>query len=160
MQDGSRFSRELGRWFVPLSASFEEQVTEQDIAIGGEVFQHTARRGMREEFGVEIDPARVHLISVLLQMDNLNLGTVVLVETAETLEEIRRAWSGPRQPSHAWEAEAIDGDGIDWATLSSLAQSGHWRRGQLHPTSSLRLALLARWLQDRSGANSSYGQNH
>jgi 8-oxo-dGTP pyrophosphatase MutT (NUDIX family) len=140
--------------YAPLhwSASFEEQVTDQDAAAGSAIFEETARRGLREEFGIDVNPENVRLISVILQMDNLNLAPVVFIETKETLEEIRQIWSGLPRPSHAWEAEAIDGEIVDPVKLEAFVRNNLWRQGKLHPTSSCRLAVLARWLQERAAA--------
>jgi hypothetical protein len=94
--------------YAPLhwSISFEEQITAGDLRGGDRVLHLAASRGLVEEFGVAADPARIHLLSALLEMDNLNLAAVVLIETAETLDGIRERWSGELRPTHAWEARA------------------------------------------------------
>ncbi len=139
--------------YVPLhwSASFEEQVTEQDLRGGDRVFHLAVQRGVIEEFGIHVDPSRIHVLSVLLELDNLNLAVVALVEAAQTLEQIHRSWSGDPRPSHAWEAETLDGIEADLAALDALASGAEFRLAPLHPTSRARCALLARWLRWRAG---------
>ncbi len=135
--------------YAPLhwSASFEEQVTQTDVAVGNMVFEAAAQRGMREEFGIAVDLDRIHIISSLLQIDNINVGIVSLIETTETLDEIREAWSSAPPPSHSWEALAIDSAAADPTLLRAIARTGQFPRGPLHPTSALRLVSVARWLE-------------
>jgi hypothetical protein len=141
----ARRSKKLA--YAPLhwSISFEEQVTAQDVQEGDRTFHHAALRGMTEEFGIAVDPARSHLLSALLEMDNLNLAAVVLIEAAQTLDEIRRSWSGDPPPSHAWEAQALAG--IETNAVMAVAGGAESRLEPLHPTSRLRCAMLARWLR-------------
>lgn len=136
--------------YAPLhwSASFEEQVTAEDMGEIDRVFHLAASRGMHEEFGVTVDPSRVHLVSFLLEMENLNLAAVVLFDVPETLEEIRKSWKEEPRPSHAAEAKEVDGIEADPAALEALAGGGESRLEPLHPTSRLRCALLARWLRE------------
>lgn len=140
--------------YAPLywSASFEEQITEKDVAYGDEVFHYTAQRGMQEEFGVSVPLTQIHLISTLLQMDNLNLGAVVLLEASESLAQLRKRWSSPQRPTHAWEAEEVDGEVADSVTLGQMVRESAWREGAFHPTSSLRLAMLSDWLKGRKAS--------
>jgi hypothetical protein len=137
--------------YAPLhwSVSFEEQVTEPDVRDGSRVFHRAARRGMVEEFGIDVDPSRIHLISAFLEMDNLNLAAVVLIDAKQTLEQIRQSWSGEPRPSHAWEAEALDGTDADPVALDALAGGAEFRLEPLHPTARVRCAMLARWLRWR-----------
>jgi hypothetical protein len=75
------------------------------------------------------------------------LAAVVLIEAEQTLEEIRRSWSGEPRPSHAWEAEALDGIEADPSMLDDLAGGAEHRLEPLHSTSRVRCAMLARWLR-------------
>jgi transposase len=129
------------------SISFEEQVTELDFRERDRVFHNAAHRGMLEEFGVDVEPSRTHLISALLEMSNLNLAAVVLIQALQTLDEIRRSWESDPQPTHAWEAAKIDGIEADPAVLDKAAAGEEGRMAPLHPTSRLRCAILARWLR-------------
>jgi hypothetical protein len=135
------------------SISFEEQVTETDLRERDRAFHHAAHRGMLEEFGIDIAPSRIHLISALLEMDNLNLAAVVLMQAPQTLDEIRRSWENDPPPSHAWEAQALDGIEADPTVLEKAAGGeGGWLE-PLHPTSRLRCAILARWLRSAQPVN-------
>lgn len=135
--------------YAPLhwSISFEEQITEGDLRGGDRALHLAASRGLLEEFGIAADPARIHLLSAVLEMDNLNLAAVVLIETAETLDGIRGRWSSEPRPTHAWEARALDGIEADPVRLEALARGADSSREPLHPTSRMRCALLARWLR-------------
>lgn len=90
--------------YAPLhwSASFEEQVTEQDIRGGDRVFHLAPHQGiMVEAFGIDVDPSRIYLLSVVLERDNLNLAAVVLIEAMQMMEQIRQSWPVNPRPSHA-----------------------------------------------------------
>lgn len=143
-------ARTLG--YAPLhwSVSFEEQVTEADLREPNRVFHIAAQRGLFEEFGILADLSRVHLLSALLEMENLNLAAVMLIDAVETAETIHATWAGDPRPSHFWEAEAVDGMTANVDTLDELAGGAEFPRGPLHPTSRLRAAMLARWLRTRS----------
>lgn len=135
------------------SISFEEQVTESDFRERDRAFHNAAHRGMLEEFGVDAEPSRIHLISALLEMSNLNLAAVVLIEASQTLDEIRHGWSTEPRPTHAWEADAVDGIEADPAVLDRAARGEGERLSPLHPTSRLRCAILARWLRSSSATS-------
>jgi hypothetical protein len=132
--------------YAPLhwSASFEEQVTEVDVCQGDRVFHCAAKRGMVEEFGIDVDPSRIHLISALLEMTCLNLGVEVLIDATQTFEQIRSAWSD--KPSHGWEVGILDSTEADLLTLDALAGGAEFCLEPLVPTSRIRCALAARWM--------------
>jgi hypothetical protein len=137
--------------YAPLhwSMSFEEQITARDVQAGDSMLALAAHRGVLEEFGITVDRSRIHVVSMLLELSNLNLATVVLIETAQTVDEIRQIWSGEPPPSHAGETEAIAGIAADPAVLEDLAAGAEGPFELLHPTSRLRCAILARWLRLR-----------
>jgi TIR domain len=135
------------------SISFEEQVTELDFRERDRAFHNAAHRGMLEEFGVDVEPSRIHLISALLEMSNLNLAAVILINASQTLDEIRRSWATEPRPTHAWEADAVDGIEADPAVLDKVTGEEGNRLVPLHPTSRLRCAILARWLRSSSATS-------
>jgi len=135
-----------GHW----SASFEEQITQSDFAVGDEAADWASRRGVREEFGLELPTRReaVQVISALFELDSLNLGIVALVRPGVEAAAIEARWRAEPRPTHAWEAEQIRFIEASPELLRAAS------RGQaddlpqpLHPTSRLRMAMLARWLE-------------
>jgi hypothetical protein len=91
--------------------------------------------------------SQIHLVSMLLQMDNLNLGAVMLVEIQNTLEDVRRLWLTEPRPSHFREACAIVGVAADPDALMELSSGEAAGSRPFHATSQLRLARAATWLR-------------
>jgi len=133
--------------YAPLhwSASFEEQITASDMK-NNTPLTDAARRGMMEEFGIKVSRDKVQPISMILEIGFLNLASVVLIHTNETAKEIQQKWSNKESVEGAWEANALDSIEVSRKNLDSLA-TAKTRPRQLHPTSQIRCALLARWLQ-------------
>ena len=80
-------------------------------------------------------PQRAVPLSLVMEIDLLNLALVVLLRpelTAAEIDEHRR----DRAPD-AWEAETVH-----WVPLHSDPLAGH---APAHPTTALRWALLNRW---------------
>lgn len=146
-----RVSYAPGHW----SASFEEQITESDFACGDEAADRASRRGVEEEFGLVL-PARresVQVISALLELDSLNLGIVALVRPDVDAAAIEARWRTEPRPTHAWEAEQIRFIEASPETLRAASRGEAEALPQpLHPTSRLRMAMLARWLEKRGDA--------
>jgi hypothetical protein len=135
--------------YAPLhwSASYEEQVTTEDVMAEDGVFHRCAQRGLREEFGIDVAAFRIHLVSMLLQMDNLNLGAVMLIEIAQTVADVQASWLAEPRPSHASEAHAIAGIDAEPDGLTRLSRGEAVGPGALHATSKLRFAIAASWLR-------------
>jgi hypothetical protein len=147
--------RTSGASYAPnsWSASFEEQLTTVDLRDLAQPFHRAAQRGALEEFGCEVDLARIHLVTVILELEILNLALVAILETEQPLEQIRRRWQTSPRPSHATEIADIDGVRASPESLKELAASKEYRDNPLHPTSDLRADLLARWLRNGLSAN-------
>jgi hypothetical protein len=138
--------------YAPLhwSASYEEQVTTEDLQGSPEsVFHRCAQRGFLEEFGIDVPLSQIHLLSMLIQMDNLNLGAVMLIEIRDTLDEVRKRWLTDPRPSHAWEAHALAGLEADPDLLRRLSRGEAIGAWAFHATLRLRLAIAATWLNGR-----------
>lgn len=131
-----------GRW----SASYEEQITGSD-------FSHTsidaasaaAVRGLREEFAVEASAADTTIVSVLMEMPILNPAIVVIVRCQATYQQIEDTWGRHQREGHHDEIAGLRAVELSEDRLRSTALA--WEQERLHPTSALRLLLLARWLK-------------
>jgi hypothetical protein len=128
------------------SASFEEQVTKADLDEQPVVFARAACRGFMEEFGIHADLVDVQVLSVAMEMPNLNLAVIALIRTPKTLSEIHGCWAGEPRPLHAHEAVEVGGIVADQQKLEEIAQGAPSDFTPLHPTSRLRLGILARCL--------------
>ncbi len=126
--------------YAPLhwSASFEEQLNQNDIGRDEDPFTMAALRGFREEFGPEIPPRNVVPLTTVMQIDLLNLGIVMLLRPQLTADEIHESWRSAAKDR--WEAEEIRGLPLE-NLETALAQIG-----LLHVTSELRCLALQRWL--------------
>jgi hypothetical protein len=132
------------RW----SASFEEQITEDDLKQGSDVAAAAARRGFLEEFGIKISDLSGHMtvLSALLEMNNLNLAIVLALFPGVDFETIALRWSTQPRPSHYHEATELKEVDLQWLLNAQQAESAL----PLHPTSQLRGRLLFRWLAELS----------
>lgn len=150
--------------YTPLhwSVSFEEQCTLEDFAPNSDMFATAARRGFLEEFGLAVPPERSCTLSALIQLDLLNLGLVVLIQPEATADEIRDRWLAEPRPAHHWEANDLTFLDAHTDLLCGLysgdysldgmlpSTSGEGSSYELHPTSRIRCAMLARWLDESS----------
>lgn len=148
--------------YSPLhwSVSFEEQITYEDSMLGSDMFATAARRGFFEEFGMLIPPERCHGLSALLELDQLNLAVVVLLQPQVTFDQIRERWRTKPRPTHHWEANDVAFLDANVDVLQRIASmkdpldkllhsaSGGNTSYELHPTSPIRCAMLARCLPD------------
>jgi hypothetical protein len=141
--------------YAPLhwSASFEEQVTACDFTRGGNGFVNAARRGFLEEFGLQVPPGNISVLSAVLELDNLNLGLCLLLRPEATAENIRSHWLSEPRPTHHWEANAVDSMEAHTDLLKQVASGKYSSHEPYHPTSRIRCAILARWLKDQSVKN-------
>jgi hypothetical protein len=130
-----------GRW----SVSFEEQLTATDLRPVQMAPVNAARRGLEEELGDRVAPdtAAIRILALLLETAILNTSFVMLVELSQDHQEIARHWRN----LHIDDPEIAE---IRWlpAQPRPLRQvSREFGDSQLHPTSALRLELLARSLE-------------
>lgn len=136
--------------YAPLhwSASFEEQLNEHDLGADEDPFTHAARRGLREEFAIDIDPFRISALSALLQLDLLNLGMVMLLRPDLTAAQIEDRWI-------SLAPDAREARQLGWFPCAHLH---HLTPGKafspLHATARLRCELLRRWIHETSDVKS------
>ncbi|HEV2961567.1 MAG TPA: TIR domain-containing protein [Candidatus Angelobacter sp.] len=135
-----------GHW----SASFEEQISEKDMLENQDTAANAARRGFAEEFGLSTppQPQAVQTISVLAELNTLNLSIVVLLQPGITYHLIRQAWKSEPRPVDHHEAQELAAIDASVETLKTAAEVGlSSMPAPLHPSSRLRLAMLARWME-------------
>lgn len=126
------------------AATFEEQMVADDLEEPDSLARATLR-GVHEELGVPRRLARTTFLSTLVELETLNLAFLSRIDIAfESRELLALARTAP---------DARDADRIDFVdaapdALRALAGSGGGTtHAPLHPTSALRLALLARQLE-------------
>lgn len=126
------------------AATFEEQMVADDLEEPDALARATLR-GVHEELGVPRRLARTRFLSALVELETLNLAFLSRIDIAfESRELLALARTAP----DARDADRIDFVEADPNTLRALAESsGGERHSPLHPTSALRLALLARQLE-------------
>jgi hypothetical protein len=130
------------------SASFEEQINEKDILAGQDAAAAAARRGFAEEFGLHVPPEAAHTLSALVELRTLNLSLVVLLQPGVDYSTIRQRWESEPRPVDYQEAESLAAIDASLETLTIAAAGGlAGMPTPLHPSSCLRLAMLARWLE-------------
>ncbi|MEU8402717.1 NACHT domain-containing protein [Nonomuraea sp. NPDC048892] len=134
-----------GRW----SVSYEEQITTSDFEDEStDAATAAALRGLREEFGITATREQTKVVGALMEMPILNPAVVVIVASPLTFDQIRDVWLRKRFGDDADELVNIDEVEL---SINVLRTKAHDReRGQLHPTSPLRLLMLVRWLESRS----------
>jgi hypothetical protein len=125
-----------GRW----SVSFEEQITASDFeSDADDPVTAAARRGFAQELQLPAESIRIQILSAVMEMPIMNTDIVVLMETDHTSEAI-----GEASRSLSINPE-IDKVGFIGATPDRLR--GEASRTDLHPTSGIRLHILARLLE-------------
>lgn len=139
-------SRNVGYSPGCWSVSFEEQITRSDLDAGGDAAANAARRGFREEFGEDLDPGRAFSLTAILEIPILNAAVVTLFECPHTAAEIAERWAREPRPTHHFEADAVSSVELSDAALHDLV-SGAGQHKPLHPSSSMRVALVRRFLQ-------------
>jgi hypothetical protein len=129
-----RSEHSAGLW----SASFEEQLTDRDFAAAENPIAAAARRGFAEEFRMPAATLKVNVLSALLETEILNVAMVAIVETPATADDIRRAVNAARVTSDT------ELDAVEFVDSSTDALHAAVQRSDLHPTSAIRLDMLAR----------------
>ncbi len=126
------------------AATFEEQMVADDLEEPDSLARATLR-GVHEELGVPRRLARTTFLSTLVELETLNLAFLSRVDIAfESRELLALARTAP----DARDADRIDFVDAEPDALRALAGSGGGAtHAPLHPTSALRLALLARQLE-------------
>lgn len=123
-----------GRW----STSFEEQLTSIDFeSQGQDPVTAAALRGYEEEFGLSSYGCRASVVSAVVEFPITNLAMLVVVETDESSEAIQHAVSA---------ADRADGEIAEVAFIGMSREHilATMQRSDLHPTSEIRLRVLAR----------------
>lgn len=137
--------RSEGSKYYPAhwAASFEEGVTLDDIQ--AEDFIHCCFvRGLREEFNTHVDEIEIVLLSTLVEVDNLNFAIVVFGKLKTvTFDQLKKNW-GQLEPS---KRELVELASLDVSPAESNRNDAHLKANHspLHPTSSMRLAMHARY---------------
>ena len=129
-----------GAW----SVTFEEQLTNSDLHTASDAAASAARRGFREEFGLDLpgSPDQIVTLSALLELSTLNLAVVVLAISDAPAELIIDRWkSNPRPTSH-WEAQAVVSSKLSDFPDASIDGV---QAQLLHPTAQMRIRMLQRW---------------
>jgi hypothetical protein len=98
-----------------------------------------------------VPPERVTILSIILEVDILNLGVVALMKPDLSFAEVLQKWRGDPRPVDHREAENLDSVTLNPQQLGSIAGDGLFENQVLHPTSAARMELLRRYLDDRSG---------
>ncbi len=126
------------------AATFEEQMVADDLA-EPDALERATLRGVHEELGVPRRLARSTFLSTLVELETLNLAFLSRIDIAfESRELLTLARTAP----DARDADRIDFVDAEPSALRALARSGGGaEHAPLHPTSALRLALLARQLE-------------
>ena len=126
------------------AATFEEQMVADDLEEPDSLARATLR-GVHEELGVPRRLARTTFLSTLVELETLNIAFLSRIDIAfESRELLALARSAP----DARDADRIDFVAAEPAALRALAASdGGTQHAPLHPTSALRLELLARQLE-------------
>lgn len=124
-----------GSW----SATFEEQITDSDLGHApSDVVPAVARRGLREEFGMEPSSFQVRVLGAVMEMPIMNPCLICLLTVDGDYTEMHAAWEAAQDRNSA--AEIIDLDHLNSPTMVA-SKSGRC----LHPTAQIRLDMLARW---------------
>lgn len=123
------------------SISFEEQLNDKDVNQKGDPFSAAARRGLKEEFGVDVAAQDIVPLATVMQVDVLNLGLIFLLRLSMTADQLINSWKFTAKDR--WEANEVRAIPLRSADASIASL------GQLHPTSEMRLLALRRWLQKR-----------
>lgn len=126
------------------AATFEEQMVQADLA-ESDALAFATLRGVHEELGVPRELCRTRFLCALIELETLNLAfySHIAVEVSST-ELVRLARTAP---------DACDADRLVFvdalpAVLRELSRSGGGSaHAPLHPTSALRLEVLARYLE-------------
>jgi len=126
------------------AASFEEQMVADDL-VESDAIALATLRGVHEELGVPPRLARCTFLSALVELETLNLAFLSRIDVAfESRELLALARSAP----DARDADRIDFVDAQPSALRQLADSGGGAsHAPLHPTSALRIGLLARQLE-------------
>jgi len=126
------------------AATFEEQMVADDL-VESDAIAGATLRGVHEELGVPPRLARCTFLSALVELETLNIAFLSRIDVAfESRELLALARSAP----DARDADRIDFVDAEPSILRALAESGGGAsHAPLHPTSALRLELLARQLE-------------
>jgi hypothetical protein len=123
------------------STSFEEQLTGSDLDDGPDnVLRNVVRRGLREEFGYA-DDVEASYLSTVLEMPILNPSIVALARLGQD------ETSFVRDSRSAVDADGSENTEIRFIDADPDALHREAAAGSLHPTSAIRLHLLARLLE-------------
>lgn len=152
-------SEKVGYARLHWSVSFEEQINSRDFTHSFDAFTAAAQRGFLEEFGELVPPECIQPLSAVIELNVLNLGVVLLLQPKATAVQLRDLWRAEPRPTHYWEASEVSfldaqidvlqqislavhslGDSLRFATSENTTS-------ELHPTSRIRCAMLARWLK-------------
>jgi hypothetical protein len=131
-----------GTW----SASFEEQLTEADLIEAADCLIRAARRGAGEEFGERVAGAAEHcqVLGTFVEMPLVNASAVVFMRISMKSRQLAEAWETSGRGDHELTGikfvPVFQGDsGTVEDVLSGLP---------LHPTTSLRIAMLHRHVRN------------
>jgi hypothetical protein len=143
-QRSPRTTYAQGLW----STSFEEQLTSSDVGTPDHAALSAATRGLREELGLRLTTgSSTRVVSVVMERGILNVSFVAIMTLGEDSRDVEEAWrTGPGATS---ERELTD---LAWLPAEPDVLREMQRRPgnrQLHPTSGLRLVVLARHLEGR-----------
>lgn len=120
------------------SVSFEEQVTDADWqAAGRDPVSAAALRGFAEEFALATDFCTIRIVSAIVEFPIVNPVFVAVITTQERSETLAGHIAGCR---------SSEVDDIRFLEESPDALRAETQRPDLHPTSALRMLILARLL--------------
>lgn len=135
------------------SISFEEQITQKDLAFGQAVFSAAAVRGLQEEFAtsgnISIDD--VGTLGIFVEYNILNIGFCVYIETPQSFDEIKSNWE--KRAKDRWEAVAMVGEPFTLENVVHLLRLNNYEaenggtKNEFHASSKYRLlrAAIARF---------------
>lgn len=144
-QRGAHMSYAPLRW----SVSFEEQLTVDALTGEPETPIETARRGFSEEFGISAIDAQIKPLGAIIELDTLNLATLVHLRCNSSSNAVRAAWQATvaniqkssakdGKTEVALEIRALDFVEATPQAVSALLHEVRSKR-QFHPTARIRL---------------------